>query len=94
MKFKGCRANRSELEIIYDVLGCLVEESPLTHVLYCANLEYLKLVEVLVMLKDKGLVFERRVGRRRFFVLSKKGFGVKAELDVMFERVREVLYVD
>lgn len=85
MKFKNCSRNRSKLEIKYDIINCLAEEMYITQLLFESNTNHMVAIPILKDLKDKKLVFERKVGKKRVFVLTKKGLDVKKELNLMFK---------
>jgi predicted transcriptional regulator len=65
---------RSHLEIRMAILGAIIEgaEGP-TQIMYKANLSWVLLCEHLGALADQGFVFERSVGNRKKYSLTKRG---------------------
>jgi len=85
MKFRGCSANRSKLEIKYDIICNLTEEITISELLFISNTNYVIAIPIIKELKEKKIISERKLGRRRLFVLTKLGFKVKKELNSMFK---------
>jgi len=79
---------RSRLQIYLDVLKVIASgvHKP-TRIMYKCNLSWVPLKEILDSLVDRGLISVRKVGKRRVYEITEKGWNVIRYFDRAFEAI-------